>query len=66
MGARQSGLPPFRVADLTRDTDLLRLARRDAIEWIKRSPALSRPDESMLRSRLFKAHGHSLGLADVA
>jgi ATP-dependent DNA helicase RecG len=63
-GARQSGLAPFRIARLPRDFDLLRMARRDAIDWIARNPDLS--DAPLLRARLLKAFGEGLGLGDVA
>ncbi|MGE3109998.1 MAG: ATP-dependent DNA helicase RecG [Phycisphaerales bacterium] len=65
LGARQSGLAPFKVADLMRDRDLLRLATRDAQEWIARSPTLSGADEALVRRRLLKAHGPWIGIADV-
>jgi ATP-dependent DNA helicase RecG len=65
VGSRQSGLPPFRVADLSRDTDLLNMARRDAAAWIDASPTLSKAEEAVLKRRLMKAYGESLGLADV-
>ncbi len=64
-GTRQSGLPPFKVADLMRDRELLAMARRDAAEWIKRSPLLDKPDEALIRRRLLKSYGTSLGLGDV-
>jgi len=64
-GTQQSGLAPMKVADLRRDLDLLKLARRDARAWIAASPELGRPDEALLRRRLFKAHGEDLGLGDV-
>lgn len=64
-GVRQSGLPPFRVADLVRDLDLLKMARRDAAAWIERSPHLEGPGEELIRRRLIKAHGQWLGLGDV-
>lgn len=64
-GSRQSGLPPFRVADLVRDTDLLALARRDAQDWVERSPTLSDPNEQTLRRRVLKTHGGWIGLGDV-
>jgi ATP-dependent DNA helicase RecG len=64
-GLRQAGVPPFKVASLTRDLDLLSMARRDATGWIARSPALAHPDESLLRRRLLRAHGKWLGLGDV-
>ena len=65
-GSRQSGLPPFRVADLERDGELLRLARRDAKEWIERDPELDRPEHRLLRRKLMRAYGSALGLGDVA
>ncbi len=64
-GTRQSGMPPFKVADLSRDRALLAIARRDAAAWIEGSPLLARPEEALLRRRLWKSHGESLGLADV-
>ncbi len=64
-GARQSGLPPFRIAALPRDMELLALARRDAAAWIERDPLLTQPEHSLLRKRLLKAHGRWLGLGDV-
>ncbi len=64
-GTRQSGMPPFKVADLSRDLDLLKMARRDASEWIAQSPALTKPGEALLLRRLLKAHGQWLGIGDV-
>jgi ATP-dependent DNA helicase RecG len=64
-GTRQAGLPPFKVADLARDMDLLSMARRDAAEWISRSPTLSGEDERVLLRRLLKTYGETLGLGDV-
>lgn len=64
-GTRQSGAPPFRVADPMRDMELLQMARRDAAEWIAQSPTLERPEDALARRRLLKAHGQWLGLGDV-
>ncbi len=64
-GARQSGTMPLKVADLARDLDLLTLARHDAAAWIKRSPTLTAPAETLLVRRLKLAFGDELGLADV-
>jgi ATP-dependent DNA helicase RecG len=64
-GIRQSGLPPFKVADLTRDLDLLKMARRDAAAWIQASPNLAAPNEALILRRLIKAHGQWIGLGDV-
>jgi ATP-dependent DNA helicase RecG len=65
IGTRQAGMPAFKVADLMRDRDLLRLARRDAAAWIESSASLEKPEEALLRRRLLKTYGPWLGLADV-
>ncbi|MBS0192479.1 MAG: ATP-dependent DNA helicase RecG [Phycisphaerales bacterium] len=62
---RQSGLSTLRVADLIRDRDLLELARRDAREWIAKSPALADPAEALVLRRLLKTFGTQLGLVAV-
>lgn len=64
-GARQSGLPPFRVADLSRDIELLNQARADATAWIERSPDLSKPEEALLRRKLLAVYGEALGIGDM-
>jgi ATP-dependent DNA helicase RecG len=64
-GARQSGLPPFRVADLLQDGALLNEARSDARAWIERSPDLSAPEEALLRKKLLAVYGEALEIGDV-
>jgi ATP-dependent DNA helicase RecG len=64
-GARQSGLPPFKVADLARDLGLLERARRDATDWITRSPLLAADDERVIRRVVLSTYGEALGLGDV-
>lgn len=64
-GQKQAGAPPFKVADLMRDRELLVMARRDAAAWIERSPELHAPGEDLLRKRLLRLHGKWLGLGDV-
>lgn len=65
VGSRQSGLPPFAVASLPRDFELLRMARRDAEAWIESDPTLEAPEHALIRRRLMKRHGEALGLVDV-
>ena len=65
-GARQSGLAPFRVAQLPDDLELLRLARRDAAAWIEDNPTLAGERDALLKRRLLKLYGDALGLGDVA
>ena len=64
-GSKQSGLPPFKVADLTKDLGLLERARRDATDWIARSPLLAQDGEHLLRRKVLGTYGEALGLGDV-
>jgi len=64
-GARQSGVAPFKVADLSRDLALLWDARADAAAWVEASPTLDRPADAVIRRRLGKRYGEAIGLADV-
>src|SRR4029079_15349607 len=65
-GSRQSGLAPLKVAEFPCDVQLLQMARRDAKHWIEENPYLEVERDPLLRKRLLKAHGHMLGLGDVA
>lgn len=65
-GSRQSGIAPFRVAEIPRDLELLQMARRDATTWIEDNPRLEGQRDALLKKRLLKAHGKALGLGDVA
>jgi ATP-dependent DNA helicase RecG len=65
-GSRQSGLPPFRVAELPRDLPLLRMARRDAEKWVTENPTLVGERDALLKKRLLKKYRDALGLGDVA
>ncbi|MFG0257393.1 MAG: ATP-dependent DNA helicase RecG [Phycisphaerales bacterium JB043] len=66
VGTRQSGRSGLRLAAFPDDLELLQMARRDAQEWIAQSPRLSRPIDTLLRSRLMKAHGSELETAGIA
>lgn len=65
IGARQSGDMALKVADLARDLDLLKLASKDAGEWVRQSPKLDRPEDAILRRRLLHTYGDALGLVDI-
>jgi ATP-dependent DNA helicase RecG len=65
LGTRQAGLPDFRVANLLRDTALLRLARDEALAWLEHDPDLSRPESAALREVLRHRWKGRLGLAQV-
>lgn len=45
LGTKQSGLPPFRFANLIRDTRILSEAREDAFKLVKKDPELSKHSE---------------------
>lgn len=65
MGSKQSGLPGFKMANLVRDFDLLKLARDDAFEILKNDPELRRTEHQYLREELLKTHGPA-GLASIS
>ena len=49
MGARQSGLTGFKMANLVRDIEILKLARKVAIELVEKDPQLSRSEHEPLK-----------------
>ena len=51
-GARQSGLPAFRVADLSYDLQTLKDAQTASAEWIDHSGTSDAPEASALRERI--------------
>jgi ATP-dependent DNA helicase RecG len=66
LGTRQAGLPPLRVANLVRDTELLRAARDEAAWWLAHDPDLSRPESAAVRAVLLARWRGRLELARVA
>jgi len=65
LGTRQAGLPPFRVANLLRDTEMLRAARDEAAAVLAEDPALARPESAALRAVLQHRWGGRLQLARI-
>jgi ATP-dependent DNA helicase RecG len=53
LGTRQSGMPEFRLADLSRHADLLALAQDDARLIVERDPDLTSPRGKALRVLLY-------------
>jgi ATP-dependent DNA helicase RecG len=64
-GTRQHGLPPFRIADLVRDHDVLVEARRDAQALVARDPGLAQAEHARLRRMVLRRYGQALELGDV-
>ncbi len=57
MGAKQSGLPGFKMANLVRDFEILKLARDTAFELLQTDPDLKRPEHQEVRKELLKSLG---------
>ena len=51
-GSRQSGLPTFRVADLSMDIATLKQAQQASAQWIDTSGTSDRPETKALRERI--------------
>lgn len=64
-GVRQHGLPPFLMADLLRDAEILEEARRDAQALVASDPGLAQPEHARLRQLTLRRYGHALELGDV-
>ncbi|MEO8497862.1 MAG: ATP-dependent DNA helicase RecG [Planctomycetota bacterium] len=62
---KQHGLPPFRIADLTRDSAILEEARADARELLDAAPNLDAEELQLLKQRVLRRYGGALELGDV-
>jgi ATP-dependent DNA helicase RecG len=64
-GTKQHGLPPLRIADLSRDGPIVEEARHDAQQLIAADPELANAAFSRLRRMVFHRYGEALDLGDV-
>jgi ATP-dependent DNA helicase RecG len=64
-GTRQHGLPEFKLADVTSETDLLRIAREDALELLRNDPKLGASKYLDLKANLLSQFGKTLGLVQI-
>jgi ATP-dependent DNA helicase RecG len=64
-GTRQSGLPRLRVADLSRDGDILHLARREAENLLRRDGNLEQGGHRLLREAVNAAWKGKYSLASA-
>ena len=64
-GTAQHGLPELKIANLIEDSDLLRMARRDAFALAKKDPYLKANQHQILRRALQERFGNDLPLADL-
>ena len=65
LGTRQSGLADFRLANLTRDTQLLIAARQEALAWLEKDPQLKGKESAGMREILKHRWGKRLQLGTV-
>lgn len=65
LGTSQTGLPPFRIADLVKDENILMETRDIAEAIIAEDPSLETPRWSGIHSQVFSRHGEMLDLGDV-
>jgi ATP-dependent DNA helicase RecG len=52
MGTQQSGTLPLKIADLIKDQDILHYARNQAIQLLKKDPALELPEHQRIKNKL--------------
>jgi ATP-dependent DNA helicase RecG len=64
-GTKQHGLPPLRIADLTRDVPVVEEARRDAQAMVAADPNLQDPAYARLWRMVIHRYGEALDLGDV-
>ncbi|HMB95104.1 MAG TPA: ATP-dependent DNA helicase RecG, partial [Tepidisphaeraceae bacterium] len=64
-GIRQHGLPQLKIADITKEIDLLQIARTDALAILESDPHLKSPAHRILREELLRKFGATLSLAQV-
>jgi ATP-dependent DNA helicase RecG len=62
---KQHGLPPFRIADLTRDGAVLEEARADARQLLDTAPNLDAEELQLLKQRVLLRYGGAMELGDV-
>ena len=60
-GSRQSGLPVFRVANLSCDLQTLKQAQQASVEWIETQGTANTPESIALRSRIAELFARNQG-----
>lgn len=65
MGTKQHGLPPMRIADLSRDTKILEQARKVAMQVVAENPDLDGEEFRRLKKQVLARYGANLELGDV-
>lgn len=63
LGARQSGLPPFRLASWARDAHLVPRLREIVAGWLEQDPELASPELAAVKRECLRRWERRLGLA---
>ena len=63
LGARQSGLPPFRAADWSLDAGMIPALRKAVGQMLCQDPELKSPGRNALKKEALRRWGRTLGLA---
>ncbi len=66
LGTKQSGLPPFRIANLARDVGILSQARQAAFDLIAADPKLSASENLRIKEVLLSRWAGRMNLADIS
>lgn len=64
-GTAQHGVPPFHLADMLRDREILEESRRVSAELLDNDPGLAQPEFRRIRHQMLKRYGKALELGDV-
>ena len=64
-GTKQHGLPPLRIADLQRDTELLAEAQADARQLLEDDPGFEAEGHRKLRDMVLRRYGESMDISDA-
>jgi len=65
LGAKQAGLPPFKVARWTRDAALVPPIREIIAGWLQEEPQLAGPALKAAREETIRRWGRRLGLVEA-
>ncbi len=65
LGTKQIGLPPLRIADLVRDSEVLVHARGIAKSIVEKDPNLDLAEHAKLKRQVTQRHGAVVALGDV-
>lgn len=64
-GTKQSGLPELRIADITADGEILKLARKEAFHVVADDPQLRRPENQPVRRHFVEKYKDQLVLGET-